>query len=219
MHPVIGVRRFIFVSERAKLRRLAVIAAAACIPAFAQGCTEPRPDASYDPVTRRLVRIDSDLNHDGTIDHRAYMDGNLPLRAEADENADGRIDRWEYFDGGARLTVVGGASRRDGIEDTWTWAAGEQGERRVDQSLVRDRGIDRREYYREAALVRAEADTNADGRIDRWETFESGSLLQVALDTTFAAERPNRRLTYTRDGQFRAVEIDRDGTGAWEPSR
>jgi hypothetical protein len=173
---------------------------------------------AYDPTTRRLVRLDSDSDDDGVVDHRTYLDGNVPLRAESDEDGDGRIDRWEYFEN-ARLLVVGASSAGDGVEDTWTWAEDAGGERRVDQSLLRDRGIDRREFFRDSALVRAEADTNADGRIDRWEVFDGGSLVQVALDTTFAADRPNRRLTYDRQGRFRFVEIDSTGDGSWEPVR
>jgi hypothetical protein len=166
--------------------------------------------------TRRLWRIDSDLNRDGRVDHRAYMDGNVPLRAEIDHDGDGRVDRWEYFSDGV-LVVVGSSTAHDGIEDTWTWGEDAAGERRVDVSLLRDRAIDRREYFRADLLVRADADTNADGRNDRWETFEGGTLIAVALDTTLAADRPNRRLIYDREGRFRFIEIDPDGDGQWEP--
>lgn len=203
------------VSEGAKLHRSAVplLAAAAALLA---GCATQGPTASYDPVTRRLVRLDSDLDGDGLIDHRAYMDGNLLLRAETDENGDGRVDRWEYYDRSARLLVVGASSETDGVEDTWTWVVDANGERRVDQSLLRDRVVDRREFFKDALLLRAEADTNGDGRVDRWEQFDGGNLLQAALDTTFRLARPNRRLAYDREGRFRHLEIDLDGDGNWE---
>jgi hypothetical protein len=32
-------------------------------------------------------------------------------------------------------------------------------------------------------LTRAEEDTDADGRIDRWEQYEGGALASVAFDT------------------------------------
>jgi hypothetical protein len=204
-----------FVIQGAKLCRTALWAAVAA--AFLAGCeVTDGPTPTYDPVTRRLIRLDSDLNDDGAIDHRAYMDGTTPLRAETDQDGDGRIDRWEYYDSVARLLAVGSSSARDGVEDTWTWAVNAAGERHVDQSLMRDRVIDRREIFRDAALIRAEADTNADGRIDRWETFEAGTVAQVALDTTLAADRPNRRLSYDREGRFRFIEVDADGDGTWE---
>ena len=191
---------------------LAIVAAVSC-------ATSPPPTASYDLTSRRLIRLDSDLNRDGTIDHRAYMDGNTPLRTESDQNGDGRVDRWEYYDASARLLRVGTSTSGDGIEDTWTHAVDADGERRVDISLVRDRAIDRREFYRDDGLVRAEGDSNGDGRIDRWERYEAGELLQVSLDTTLSVERPNRRLTYNRNGQFQVIEIDPDGDGQWEPSK
>jgi len=201
----------------AKLYRAAVwaAAAAACLTG---GCAATGPVPSYDAVTRRLVRLDSDSNRDGVVDHRIYMDGKTPLRAEFDADGNGRVDRWEYYDNDVRLTVVGTSAAGDGLEDTWTWAADASGERRVDQSLVRDRAIDRREFFRNGALVRAEADTNADGRIDRWETFEAGTLVLVALDTTFAGDRPNRRLAYDQEGRFRFIEADVDGDGKWQPT-
>jgi hypothetical protein len=183
------------------------------------GCERAAVGPSYDPDTQRLVRLDTDLNHDGVIDHRAYMDGNVPFRAEIDQDYDGRIDRWEYFDRSARLLAVGASAANDGVEDTWTWAVAGNGERRVDISLLRDRGIDRREFFRDDTLVRAEVDSNGDGRVDRWEMFESGSLARVSLDTTFASERPNRRLIYDAEGRFRAIEIDRNGDGVWEQAK
>lgn len=212
----------VYVSERAKLHlgglRSSVGLALVCL--LFPSCTpSPVQTPSYDTDTRRLVRLDSDLNDDGVIDHRAYMDGNVPRRAEIDQDGDGRIDRWEYFDAGARLALVGTSSARDGIEDTWTWPVAADGERRVDVSLVRDRAIDRHEFYRDNALTRAEVDSNGDGRIDRWESYEGGALRQVSLDTTLAADRPNRRIRYDTAGHFAAVEVDTDGDGQWEPSK
>ena len=54
------------------------------------------------------------------------------------------------------------------------------GESRVDRSRRRDRQIDRREYFQGATLVRAEEDTNADGRTDRWDRYDGGVLREVA---------------------------------------
>lgn len=201
------------VTERAKLYQAALAVLAATITAA--GCDSARnaPTPSYDPVSRRLLRLDSDLTGDGVIDQRTYMDGNRPLRSEIDTDGDGRVDRWEYLGGRAELLVVGTSSRTDGVEDMWTGAANPSGERRVDISRRRDRVIDRREIYLDDRLTRAEEDTNGDGIPDKWEAFDGGVLRQVALDTRLSAGRADRRLLYDAQGRFISLEADPDGDG------
>lgn len=185
----------------------ATAAGAACVPA-----PDPAaPRAMYDAYTSRLIQLSADQNGDGRLDQWSYLDGNRPLRGEADSDGDGRIDRWEYFDATAALTHVGTSSANDGVEDTWTWVTGS--EMRVDRSRQRDRHVDRREYYAGDTLLRAEEDTNADGRPDRWDSYEGTVLRQVAFDTTLAAGRPNRRIVYDAQGRFQHVEGDDDGDG------
>ena len=121
---------------------------AALVIALSQACVPPpgpRATPAYDEYTRRLVSIYADQDNDGRIDQWSYFDGNRPLRGEKDIDGDGRIDRWEYFDATARLERVGSASAADGIEDTWTWPAGDDQEGRIDRSRSRDRQIDRTE--------------------------------------------------------------------------
>ncbi|MDP1569820.1 MAG: hypothetical protein Q8L86_07435 [Vicinamibacterales bacterium] len=194
---------------RGVILAVAVASVAGCGPAA------PPPHPSYDPATRRLVRLDVDQNGDGRVDVRTYLDGNRPLRSEIDEAGSGRIDRWEYFDGAGQLARVGTSSTGDGIEDTWTHALTPDGERRVDLSTARDRRVDRREFYLGDDLIRAEDDVNGDGRPDKWETYESGVLRVVAFDTTYGAGRPDRRAVYDADGQFSHVEADLDGSGVF----
>ncbi len=183
---------------------------AACAP----DPTAPHP--SYDPVTRMLVRLDVDQDGDGRVDARTYLLGNRPLRAELDLAGTGVIDRWEYFDAAGALILVGTSSSGDGIEDTWTHAESPEGDRRVDRSTLRDRRIDRREHYRDGVLIRSEEDVNGDGLLDKWETFEGGTLRVAAFDTTYGAGRPDRRVIYGPDGQFSRVEVDLDGDGAFD---
>ena len=182
------------------------------------GCGNPSPvrgaSPSYDTFTQQLVQLQADQDGNGRIDQWSYFDGNRPLRGEGDTVGDGRIDRWEYFDERAALTRVGTSNLNDGIEDTWTWVVAEGGESHIDRSRRRDRQIDRREYYRDGVLVRAEEDTNADGRPDRWDRYEGAVLRQAEFDTTLAGGRPNRRLVYDAAGRFQHVEADleRDGS-------
>jgi hypothetical protein len=186
------------------------------LAAAVSGCTAA-PDGSavpsYDAVTRQLDRVAVDTNGDGRLDQWTYMAGNRPLRSEADTDGDGRIDRWEYLDAIGGVQRAGTSSRRDGVEDVWTWGIDSGGERRVDLARRHDRQIDRREFFRGDALVRAEEDTNADGQPDKWERYEAGVLREVLLDTTHRAARPDRRLRYGADGQFAGMDVA-DATGA-----
>ena len=137
------------------------------------------------------------------------------MRGESDLDADGRIDRWEYFDAQAALILVGTSSRADGVEDTWTRPSPTaSGEMHVSLARLRDRLADRHEYFRGDQLVRAEEDTNSDGRIDKWERYEGASLREAAFDTSFTKGRPDRRVRYDATGTS-VVEADPDGDGTF----
>jgi len=198
-------------------RRLAIVFLGVLL-VVSSACDAGRPPrataASYDPFTQQLVQLNADQNGDGRMDQWSFLDGNRPLRGEADSDADGRVDRWEYFDGQGALVRVGTSSLNDGLEDTWTWVAGTGGEMRIDHARRRDRQIDRREFFRDAVLVRAEEDSNADGRPDRWDRYDGSILRQAEFDTTLTNGRANRRLIYDSGGRFLRVEADPelDGT-------
>jgi hypothetical protein len=169
----------------------------------------------YDLHTRQLVRLDADMNGNGVLDTRTYANGSRILRSEVDVNEDGRVDRWEYWSDRHTLTMVGTSSRPEGVEDVWTFPeAG--GEIRVDRAERQERHATRREFYRSGALVRAEEDTNLDGRVDKWEAFDAGRLRSVAFATRGGADRPDRRLVYDENAQFTHVEVDSDGDGQFE---
>jgi len=187
------------------------------------GCAEERQrgvEGVYDEQTRELARLDVDRDGDGRIDVRTYMLGSLPIRTEVDADGDGDVDRWEYLDGNGQLRAVGSASSGDsGLEDTWTWMVDDNGGRRVDMSLNRDRRVTRREYYRDDRLERAEEDTNGDGVADKWEAFEGGVLRHTSYDTAFSSGRPDRRIVYTGTGQYDHLEIDPERDGSFVRSQ
>ena len=193
------------------------IAVCSLVAACASESTVGKVVPSYDTFTTKLIQLSADLDDDGRIDQRTYMDGNRPLRGEADVDKDGRVDRWEYFDDRAALVRVGTSSRNDGIEDTWTWVAPTPaGERRVSLATHHDRQIDRQEFFKGTTLSRTEDDTNADGRPDKWETYEAGILREARFDTSFARGRADRRLVYDERGQLSVIEADDDGDGRFE---
>jgi hypothetical protein len=171
----------------------------------------------YDHRTRQLVRLDADQDRDGRIDARSYMAVNVPLRTEIDTDRDNRIDRWEYVDEASRVFMIGTSSRGDGLEDRWTLTGQTNDERTLLMSRARDRRIDRREFYRDDALVRAEEDANADGRADRWEVWRGGVLRELSFDSAGSSGRADSRLTYDAGGRFELFEVDRDRDGLFSP--
>jgi hypothetical protein len=58
-----------------------------------------------------------------------------------------------------------------------------------------------------------EEDTNADGRVNVWETYE-GAVLKTATFDEDGDGRPDRRLSY-RDGALVLIESAPDGSGAF----
>jgi hypothetical protein len=197
------------------------VAALMGVIALVAGCEQDsgsrRAVPSYDVFTSRLVQLAADQNGDGRADQWTYLDGNRPLRGEGDLDADGRIDRWEYFDAQAELILVGTSSRGDGVEDTWTWPSPTAaGELHISVARLRDRHADRHEYFRNDQLVRAEEDTNADGRIDKWERYEGAVLREASFDTSFVNGRADRRVVYDAKGNS-VVEADPDGDGKFVP--
>jgi hypothetical protein len=196
-------------------RIAALLGAIAVTVACEQDAGSRRAVPSYDDFSRRLLQLSADQNGDGRIDQWTYLDGNRPLRGEADLDADHRIDRWEYFDQHAALVLVGTSSRGDGVEDTWTRPLpNSSGEVHVSTARLRDRLPDRHEYFRGDQLVRAEEDTNADGRIDKWERYEGGALREASFDTSFMKGRPDRRVVYDAKGSS-VVEADPEGDGTF----
>ena len=187
-----------------------LVAGLVLMSACAQEPSDRRPVPDYDTFTGRLVRLGADQNGDGRLDQWTYLEGNRPLRGEADVDGDGRIDRWEYFNADAALVAIGTSSLGDGIEDTWTQVAlTAAGEAHVARSRHRDRQLDRHEYFKDNVLVRAEEDTNADGRIDRWDRYEGSVMREVLLDTTFGTGKADRRLLYDAQGRFTLAEAVR----------
>jgi hypothetical protein len=199
------------------LRRIGV----AVLPALLLGaCSKPPPNRPiepvYDPHTGRLQLLKYDSNQNGRADTVAYMDGPRILRIEIDQNEDGTVDRWEYYDAAQKLTKVGFSRLADGKEDAWSYPAADGSSARIDISTQRDGRVTRTEYYAGDAIVRAEEDSDEDGAIDKWETYQPGEgsrLASLTLDTQHRG-RPDRRLVYEVGGGAR-LEVDPDGDGTF----
>ena len=75
--------------------------------------------------------------------------------------------------------------------------------------------MDSVEFFENGTLIRVEEDTDADGKIDKWETYSAGTLASMAFDSQHRGT-PDRRLIYNPDGSFNRIEKDDKGTGAFE---
>ena len=179
------------------------------------GCQRPQGptkkiEPTYNKKTGRLELLRYDSNGNGRFDTFSYMDGARIVRIEIDQDEDGKIDRWEYYAPGQKLEKVGYSRAQDGVEDTWSFADANGVVERVETSTKRNRKADRVEHYDKDVLVRAEEDTDGDGRFDKWETYDGTRLTSVAFDTTHRGT-PDRRLIYHADGSVR-IEVDPEGT-------
>ena len=178
---------------------------------------------TYDTKTGKLTKLTYDANKNGRIDTWTDMDGTRPLRSRVDRNEDGRIDRWEYYDDRGELLKVGFSRRDDGKVDAWAVSGPDGKLQRIEISSSGDEmKIDRREYYdpsrstgpgNAGALVRAEEDTNADGKPDKWETYENGAIRTAAFDEN-GDGKPDRRLTYSA-GRLVLIESAPGETGRY----
>jgi hypothetical protein len=185
------------------------------------GCGTSETDSSlqpeYHPTTGRLQQLKYDSDKNGRADAVSFMDGPRILRIEIDKDEDGKVDRWEYYGPDQKLEKVGVSRANDGKDDAWSFAGPDGAITRIEISLERDGKITRIEHFDKELPVSAEEDVDADGRMDKWETFDLGRLSSVAFDTLHRGT-PDRRITYGADGAVR-VEVDTDGDGRFETEK
>ena len=93
--------------------------------------------------------------------------------------------------------------------------AGRDDDARRDVHTPQRQGGSRSSTTRRDRLVRAEEDTDGDGAIDKWETYDGERLASVAFDTEHRGT-PDRRLIYGADGSAR-LEVDAAGDGHFAP--
>jgi hypothetical protein len=184
----------------------------------ATACTDPEKERlkqttipTYDATTGKLKELTYDFNKNGKIDTWTQMDGARPVSARQDLDEDGRMDRWEYYDGSGTLVKVGLSRKDRGTPDTWAYPNATGEIERVEVSSSGDeQKIDRWEHYAANVLVKAEEDTNRDGRPDKWETYEHSALRTATFDENHDGV-PDRRLTYDASGTVVLIETESDG--------
>ena len=154
-----------------------------------------RVSAVYSPKSGRLSELRVDIAKDGKPDIISYMDGTKFLRIEVDSDENGRVDRWEYYGPNQKLEKVGYSRADDGKVDSWAYQGADGSVAKLEISTRRDGVVNRTEFYEKNARVRAEEDTNGDGRIDKWETYDGDALSSVGFDLTNSG-KPTTTIDY-----------------------
>jgi hypothetical protein len=165
-----------------------------------------RVEPVYDDASGRLQLLKYDANGDGTIDTWSYMDGARVVRIELDPDQNNVVDRWEYYGPDQTIEKVGASRAGDSTPDSWAFYDRGGTMFKLELSTLRNGTIDRIEYFEAAVRVRAEEDTDADGRIDKWEEYDGPRLASVALDTQRRGT-PDRRVVYAQDGTVRTERL------------
>jgi hypothetical protein len=183
-----------------------------------------RVKAIYNEQTNRLEQLMYDSNLNGTLDAWGHMDATRVLWVEIDQDEDGVIERWEYYGPDQKLVKIGYSTTNDGKVNAWAYRDSDGLLSRLEFGSVEKTKqgspdnikISRTEFYQQGKLVRAEEDTNSDGRVDKWETFVDAALASMAYDSRFRGA-PDRRLVYDPDGRLERIEADPDGDGTFAP--
>ena len=135
---------------------------------------------------------------DGKPNVISYMDGSKFVRIEIDNDENGSVDRWEYYDADQVLQKVGMSRLNDGIADAWLFQGKDGLPGKVEISTKRDGKANRTEFFAKGELTRAEEDTDADGRVDKWEEYEGGTLAGVSFDMTKSG-KPTINIDYRKE--------------------
>jgi hypothetical protein len=118
------------------------------------------------------------------------------VQLTVDAEKDGKPNIYSYMDG-PKFVRVEIDWDEDGLIDQWEHYDdgrravragqprandGQEGISKIEISTRRDGKPNRIEFFDNGSLVRAEEDSDLDGRPDRWETYEGGALRAVAFD-------------------------------------
>jgi hypothetical protein len=153
-------------------RRSTHLVIAALAGSWACGDPGAPPKAEYDPRTGHLQRLSADINHDGRRDAVAVLDGTRIDRIELDLDENGKVERWDYYNGLRQVQSVGFSRLDDGVLDARAFYGANGQVARIEVSTRRDGLFNRVEFYEDGRLTHATEDSNGDGRVDRWETYQ-----------------------------------------------
>jgi hypothetical protein len=185
---------------------LASTACAGCVVACSTPASSPaRVSGSYDADSGQLRAIALDSNNNGRTDTWSQVDGARVVRVDVDTDHDGTIDRWEYYGPDGRLEKVGYSRAGTGTPDAWAWPDASGQLARLELADAATGATVRTEYYDGGVIQRAIDDTDRDGRPDKWEDYAGGRLVTLSFDLS-GRGTPERRLHYGTDGSLERSE-------------
>jgi len=158
----------------------------------------------YDEADRPL-RILTDADRNGVADTIELFDDRMLRRVERDTDADGVIDHWEEYRRTGELERVGTSQPGAGRPDEWAYLDGFGGVRMRQLDEDGDGRIDRVEHFDGGTLAGVSLDGDADGQFDRWQDWEAEELVAERFDTDSDGV-PDRRVRFGRGGDVIAVE-------------
>jgi hypothetical protein len=170
-----------------------------------------------DPHSGKLLRVEQDLDFDGTMDTwKTYADGKLSVRVR-DENGDGRADVWERYQDG-RLTQLATDRDHDGVRDLFLRYQGRDLVERLEDAND-DGAIDVIVTYQARRRVKSEEDETHNGAMDTWTTFAvvdgNEVVARVARDSRDEGKPDVFESYETEGGETRLVrreeDLNRDG--------
>lgn len=122
---------------------------------------DDRPDQwTLTDAAGKTVRVERDLNFDGTVDIWQYPNPEAPediVEEEMDLDKDGRVDVVAFYDSGVVIR------KELALDFSGTFTVFKY-------------------YDAKGKLLRVEQDDDGDGQIDRWSYFEDGRRVRIGWD-------------------------------------
>jgi hypothetical protein len=168
-----------------------------------------------DPATHTVIRVEQDLDFDGSLDAWTTYEGGEPVVRVLDANGDGRYDAWERYAGG-RMNARTVHRDADGVRDVfYRYEDGELAQKSLDDN--NDGTIDKVETYAGRHRSSAEEDRSHNGAMDTWTTYGVVDGREVVTRIERDSQdrgTPDIFETYeTRDGETRLARREEDVNG------
>lgn len=106
---------------------------------------------------RRLIRKESDINFDGTVDVISHYESGQLVKEEIDADFDGKTDWTDFYEEGRRIRQESDTDF-EGRIDVW-------------------------KFFEDGKIIRKERDINGDGKPDYFEHYENNEVIRIGRDT------------------------------------
>ncbi len=185
-----------------------------------------------------LARIEKDEDENGKVDFVGIYDAGKLVKSMEDKNGDGRFEITKWFNRPGWYMVMELDADQDGHPEERSYFKAAQmktkatdknsgsraGRSNADKETGRLVKVEKYDestgkinltmyYNSDEKLIRAEKDTNLDGKTDVWFHYNNGVLSSVEQDTNLDG-RPDIWETYDKSGKLiqRKKDLDFDGT-------